>query len=111
MKPWSLPTIQNQSKPEEIARFATQGLTNISQLLTGNLDFLNNFLCDIKTDITIETTETAIEHDLKIVPIGYILIKNNTYCLIRTASTPWSSKFIYLQADTSTVVSIIILGG
>lgn len=109
MKLWSLPSLQSVRTWEDLRRFSTQAITNFYQVLTRNVGFNENIHCQIVT-ATIETTNTPINHNLGVVPIGFIVIAANDFQYPRTGTTAWTKDTIYLFANTRAAYTIVILG-
>ena len=57
-------------------------------------------------NVTVNTTETTIEHKLGRNFRDYIICKNNTFCEIKQLDKNDISKFITLQATAATTVSL-----
>ena len=57
-------------------------------------------------NITVNTTETLVEHKLNRPFRGYIICKNNTFCDLKSTDTQDVTKFITLQASATCVVSL-----
>lgn len=109
MKVWSLAGLQSVTTWQDLRRFVTQGLTNISQILNQRVGFSDNIHCEI-VNPTIETTETAIPHNLGVVPIGFIVLNATDTQYPRGGTTPWTTTTIYLIANTRTAYRIAIIG-
>lgn len=109
MKIWSLPGVQSVKSLEDLRRFISQALFNITQALSNGLGFRDNINCEI-IELTINTTETTIPHGLGVVPIGFIVINAADFQYPKKGTTAWTTKNIYLIANTQAVFKIAILG-
>lgn len=112
MKVWSLPSLQSVTSWEDLRRFTSQSLTNISQILSGRVGFQDNVNCQI-VDVVLGLSELAIPHTLGVVPIGYLVLKAystaGAYPVAGTSA--WTDKVIYLQTDSANVsFKIAIIG-
>lgn len=110
-KLWSLPTISNNPNANDLARYATQGLTNLYQILNKNLGFRDNVNCNFKENIVIGTNTTVIPHTLNANPIGFLLIKNDQFATVKSATLAWTTSNIYLVASATCTVNMLVLGG
>lgn len=112
MKVWSLPGLQSVKSLEDLRRFVTQSLTNVTQILSNGVGFQDNINCQI-VDVRLGLSETAISHSLGVIPIGYIVLKAystaGSYPVV--GSTAWTTEKIYLQTDSSNIdFTIAIIG-
>lgn len=89
--------------------FVNMFSNDVSAALNGGLTFQDNFASQIK-DVTFDhsNTEQTIEHTLKKVPTGYLVIKAAAATNIYTGSTSWTNKLIYLKVDVATTVTLLL---
>lgn len=109
MKLWSLPGLQSVQTWQDLRRFTNQAITNFYQVLTRNVGFSDNIHCQI-VNPTIDTTETAVPHNLGVVPIGFIVLNATDTQYPRGGTTPWTNITIYLIANARTAYKIAIIG-
>lgn len=112
MKLWGLPQIQNLQSADDLKRFATQMLTNFYQILNKNVGFEDNMNVQLirGKDILPVLTDVKVSHKLGVIPIGYIIVRQSAFAIIREGEAAWTTDAIYLQTDTVTTVDIIIIG-
>lgn len=109
MKVWSLSGLQSVKSWEDLRRFVSQGLTNITQILSNNVGFLDNVNCQI-VEVTVNTTETTIPHTLGVIPIGFIVLNSASFDYPKAGTTAWTIENIYLIANTQAIFKIAIIG-
>lgn len=112
MKIWSLPGLQSVKSWEDLRRFSTQAFFNITQVLTRGIGFQDNINCEI-VDVRLGLSESAINHKLGVVPIGYIVLKaySTAGSYPVAGSSAWTTDTIYLQTDSSNIdFTIAIIG-
>lgn len=111
MKVWALPSVQSVTDWTQLRRFVSQNTTNVSQILSNNVAFLDNVFCQI-VRVQISATEaTRIPHSLGVIPIGTITLKQSVAGSTIETSVVWTTNEIYLQASTAGEYTIAILGG
>lgn len=109
MKIWSQPGLQSVKSLEDLRRFVSQALFNITQTLSNGIGFADNVNCQI-VEVTVNTTETTIPHKLGVIPIGFIVINAADFQYPKAGTTAWTTSNIYLIANTQAVFKIAILG-
>lgn len=87
-------------------------ITNIKLAINGNLTFNDNF-SGIFVSGTVNTTTTSISHGLGSVPIGYIVVNQNSPAIIYSSgtTTQWSASIVYLSASTTTSATLWLIAG
>ena len=111
MKFWAPFQIQTVRDIEDLRRFVDQGMKNISQLVTKNVNFTDNIQCTIVPCVTLGTTEIAVPHTLGTVPFGYLVLSRGSTAVVYDGSSAWNDKNIYLRATGTVGVKLAILGG
>lgn len=95
--------------PEQLRRYTTQALTNLVQVLQKNVNFTDN-IQGVFVTAKIAGNNIPVQHNLGVVPIGYLLLMNDTSKVIYyTPSTtyPWTATQIYLSNSDPTTTSTI----
>lgn len=110
MKPWMPFQIQSVTSWEELRRFCAQGFQNIYAALNRKIGFTDNIYCEI-VDVELGTNEIAIPHSLGVVPIGFLVLRQDTNVVIFDGLSAWNDRNIYLRAFTTVKAKIAILGG
>lgn len=81
-------------------------MDNVHKALSGNLTLSENVrgaaLSGIITNAT-ANTEFAVEHNLGVIPTGYIVTKKSAAGDIYTGSTAWTTTQIYLKCSTAAI--------
>ena len=85
-------------------------VTNLVLAVNGNLTFNDNF-AGVFVSGTVGTTSTAISHNLGSIPIGYIVVNQNSPAIIYSSGTSWSATTIYLAASTTTSGTLWLIAG
>lgn len=89
----------------DVDRALDRQFSDIYTMLAAGLLFTDNFDAYI-TEFTTDATpgvETAIEHGLKRVPTGFLVLEKNKAAHLFKGSTEKTSTQYYVQSDTSSV--------
>lgn len=110
MKPWASSQLQSNADLKTLTNFVTQSVTSLTQIANGNILFADNVKCTI-VEMVINTTETAVPHNLGVIPGGFIVLNQFAAGVIYSGPSPWNSKFIYLQSSVQVTAKIAVIGG
>lgn len=113
MKPSVFPFIERSNDVKNLGRQAAQALTNVFNILNGNISFSDNIKCQVITGQVLSTSSTKISHKLGVIPAGFLVINSTTGTgVFASSSLTWTKTEIYLTAVAGTpTVSLIILAG
>ena len=100
----------NKVKPEDIALYTSMALTEIIQVINGNLSLADNFSGKILT-ITFSTAnvEVATPHGLGRVPSYYIVLGSSVATNIYDGSSANTAQLLYLRASVSATVRVLVI--
>lgn len=102
-------TLDNIEKFEEYRRFAALLFSQITDLINGNLDILDNLRVNrISCQFDSTDTSTQFSHNLGKVPSYYIPISKTAAMNIYNGDSSNTSGLIYLKSDTIGTANIII---
>lgn len=110
MKFWGPFQLQSIGTPDDLRRFVNQAITNLSQIVTNNINFQDNMNCQV-VGVTLGTSEIAIKHNFNRVPFGYLVLNQDANATIYSGTTEWNANTIYLKASGTVYAKIGILGG
>ena len=87
---------------------------NIDAWLQGQIERILLGFIDKSQSVSVTTsgsadTEGAVEHGLRVVPTGYIVISRNKAAHIYDGTTAWTNEFIYVRSDIVTVVATLLI--
>lgn len=99
----------NLTTPEELARFVSNALKEIQQIINGNISFQDNFRGKIVDfNFTATNTDTRIVHGLGYVPSGYIVVQTNVGVVVNDGSIQTTSTDIWLKGNAISSGKILI---
>lgn len=118
MKIWGLPTLQNITTFEDLRRFVTQSVGSMTQALSSNLTFEDNFRGAIFEVGPLGSVQwaspgpTVVSHGLNTIPTGFLVIgKDAAGDVSQDPTFPATNGKIFLNASVlTTTYRIIILG-
>lgn len=110
MKFWGPFQIQDVKDISQVAQFVTQAITNLSQFMTGQVNFSDNIQCTL-VDQIIKITDTPVPHTLGLVPIGFLILNSDGPGIIYAGSTDWNKNYIYLKSSVQVTAKIAVIGG
>ncbi len=111
----------DDTKPDQWARDVDSDLNTVFLCLSGRVRFgPNNNTINMGENIlgqfvTYTTngsanTEDTVSHNLKSVPVGYIVVKQNKAGSIYDSGTTWNSSNLYLKCSvTSMLVTLFLI--
>lgn len=111
MKFWASFQTQSIKSLDDVVRFLSQAMSNISQILTNRVSFTDNMDAQV-LDIEITQSNQQITHTLGRVPIGFIVLSKTSAEEIYRGSVEWTDKHIYLSSSSIINISakIAIIG-
>lgn len=111
LKFWASFQTQSIKSLDDVVRFLSQAMSNISQILTNRVSFTDNIDAQV-LDIEITQSNQQITHTLGRVPIGFIVLSKTSAEEIYRGSVEWTDKHIYLSSSSIINISakIAIIG-
>jgi hypothetical protein len=95
-------------KPEEIPRYVSILASDIIAQVNGGLDFATNFnQKTVTATFSSANTDTAIQHNLGRVPVGYFSIGQTAALIVYNGTSPSTSSVIYLRASAAGSATLI----
>jgi len=87
---------------------------NIDAWLQGQIERLINGFINKNQSVSVTTSGTpdaegAVEHGLRVVPKGYVVVSRDKAAHIYDGSTAWTNEFIYVRSDIATVVAQLLI--
>jgi hypothetical protein len=103
------PDISNLNQLPDVVRFVSQFMKNTQDLISGNLNFKDNFKGQIKDVLFVSGEELVVGHNLNYVPTGYVVLKTSVPMSIYQGVAPWSNINIFITSNASGSATILIL--
>jgi len=113
MRPPALPDLQNIKTFDQLKNFVTQNVKAFYAILNKGSLFLDQMNVAYKTGVVLTSgTTTKVTHNLGTPPIGYIVIYQVGAATVSPGGgIPWTDKEMYLTANATTTVNLLILKG
>jgi hypothetical protein len=117
-KIWGLPSIQSVKSFEDLRRFTNQSVTSITDVLTNNINFSDNFRGQIFTVGPLSQMQwanpgpTSFRLSMNVIPTGYLVLSQNAAGQVfQDLTYPATQGQIALSTSApTTTYTIIILG-
>lgn len=111
MRPWNLPDISRIPDLPRLKQVLNQALKSTYQILNANITFKDNFSVWILDNVVVSglAQDTAFDHDLGVIPKGFLVILINTNSVIYTGTTAWTDKKVYFRASNSCNATIYLI--
>lgn len=105
--------IDDTKEIKDLASKCEIALTDIVSQINGNVEFDKNILTQtvVVTFPATADSQIAINHNLNVIPKGYIICKKSVACDVYDGSTLFDSKQIYLKCTVANAIVTIIIKG
>lgn len=101
--------ISNLKTIDDLIKYLSPVLSEISDTINGKLDFDSNIRTSFVTCVfTAANVETAITHTVGRVPMGYILAGSSAVTRLYDGTTANTDSIIYLKSDAAVTARILI---
>lgn len=114
-----LPAVPKNPSPEFLREFSTQLATYfqaIADEINGQIGFGNGTdLENVRgkwlsyTSNAVANTEDTVAHGLTVVPIGYLVIKQDKAGSVYSGTTAWDTTNLYLKSNTASLTALLFV--
>ena len=102
-------SVSNTEDLENLRRFTAKTLSDVVDVINGNLDFGDNVRCKIQTvNFLASNSDTQIAHGLGYVPTGYIVVGQSATGTVYDGSQAKTNRDIWLKCTAAITVKLLI---
>lgn len=106
----SSPQLQNVADLDDLKRFVGSFCEELAREFNGRVTFGDNIQASGPHTVTFSAAgEMEVTHDLRTVPLGFIVINKTATCDVWKGSTTWTETKIYLQSSAASTITIYVI--
>lgn len=95
--------------PEEFQRHGAQAISNMADVVNGQLEFDKNFKSQTVTvTFTSADTDTSVTHSLKKTNVNYMVVKKSANCSVYDGAGKATANRLFLRSSSAATVTLVL---